>query len=107
MEDISEKGGKRGRTRRLIALNNKTHPCAGARACDVATAGVSDEITPRRFRPRRCHYNITTILPLCHDRPRIRPFSGSFAPPSVEDAAVVLLLWPLPAAYTIIINNLP
>jgi len=65
MEDISEKEGKRGRTRRLIALNNKTHPCTGARACDVATAGVSDEITPRRFRPRRCHYNITTTLPLC------------------------------------------
>jgi len=59
------------------------------RACDAA-AGVSDEITPRPFHPRRCHYNITAACLLRLVRPRTRPFSGLFAPPSEQDAAVAL-----------------
>jgi len=91
-----------------LHLTIKRTLARGARAFDgdAAAASVSDEITPRRFRPRRCHYNITIALLLKHDRPRTRPFSSPFAPPSVEDAAADLLLWPLPAAYAIIINIL-
>jgi len=46
---------------------------------------------------------LPTALPLRHDRPRTRPFSGPFAPPSVEDAAADLLLWPLPRQLTLLL----